>query len=222
MSADKSLVRRGRRQANVSVRIAWISFGALPCRKKKSWRQLASRCRWNRARLWHASELVSFLVWLRTYQPPGTLSRVRIQIQWGSQRCLRGLSKYHLCLEGYRFRSACGNRLETSDEVCESLQASNGMLLQLCHAVGMLLQLCHTIGMLLQLCHAAGILLQLCHAVGMLLQLCHAAGMLLQLCHAVGMLLQLCHAVGMLLQLCHAHFLTHPFQFIFHDHPATL
>jgi len=33
--ADKSLARPGREQANVSVRMAWISFGALPCRKKK-------------------------------------------------------------------------------------------------------------------------------------------------------------------------------------------
>ena len=33
--ADKSLGRPGRKQANVSVRMAWISFGALPCRKKK-------------------------------------------------------------------------------------------------------------------------------------------------------------------------------------------
>ena len=32
--ADKSLGRPGRRQANVSVRMAWISFVALPCRKK--------------------------------------------------------------------------------------------------------------------------------------------------------------------------------------------
>jgi len=30
--ADKSLARPGRKQANVSVRMAWISFGALPCR----------------------------------------------------------------------------------------------------------------------------------------------------------------------------------------------
>ena len=29
-----------------------------------------SRCCWNCARPWHASELVSFLVWLRTYQHP--------------------------------------------------------------------------------------------------------------------------------------------------------
>ena len=32
--ADKSLAQPGRKQANVSVRIAWISFGALPYRKK--------------------------------------------------------------------------------------------------------------------------------------------------------------------------------------------
>jgi len=31
MGADKSLARSGRKEANVSVRMAWISFGALPC-----------------------------------------------------------------------------------------------------------------------------------------------------------------------------------------------
>ena len=31
--ADKSLARPGRKKANVSVRMAWISFSALPCRK---------------------------------------------------------------------------------------------------------------------------------------------------------------------------------------------
>jgi len=30
--ADKSLARPGRKQADVSVRMAWNSFGALPCR----------------------------------------------------------------------------------------------------------------------------------------------------------------------------------------------
>ena len=71
-SADKSLARTGMKQANVSVRMAWISFNALPCRKiKKTWWQLASRCCWNRAHPWHASELVSFLDGLRTYQLPG-------------------------------------------------------------------------------------------------------------------------------------------------------
>jgi len=32
--AEKSLARPGRKQANVSVRMAWISFGALPRREK--------------------------------------------------------------------------------------------------------------------------------------------------------------------------------------------
>jgi len=35
---------------NVSFRMAWISFCALPCRKKRTWWQLASRCCWNGAR----------------------------------------------------------------------------------------------------------------------------------------------------------------------------
>jgi len=35
---------------SVSLRMAWISFGVLPCRKKKPWWQLASRYCWNRAR----------------------------------------------------------------------------------------------------------------------------------------------------------------------------
>ena len=51
----------------------WISFGALPYRggKKTCW-QLASRCCWTRARPWYASELVSFLVGLRTYKHTST------------------------------------------------------------------------------------------------------------------------------------------------------
>jgi len=74
--ADKSLARPGRKQANVSVRMPWISSGALPCGGWGTWWQLASRCCWNRARPWHASELVSLLVGLRTYQHPGTIYRV--------------------------------------------------------------------------------------------------------------------------------------------------
>ena len=35
---------------NISVRMAWISFGALPCREEKNGWQLASRCCWNYAR----------------------------------------------------------------------------------------------------------------------------------------------------------------------------
>jgi len=42
MGADKSLARPGRRQANVSVRMARISFGALPCRKKNLMRARVS------------------------------------------------------------------------------------------------------------------------------------------------------------------------------------
>ena len=34
---------------NGSVRMAWISFCALTCRKKRTWWQLASPCCWNRA-----------------------------------------------------------------------------------------------------------------------------------------------------------------------------
>jgi len=34
--ADKSLDRPGRKQANISVRMAWISLGALLCRGKKN------------------------------------------------------------------------------------------------------------------------------------------------------------------------------------------
>ena len=32
---DNSLARPGRKEAIVSVRMAWISFGALPCKEKK-------------------------------------------------------------------------------------------------------------------------------------------------------------------------------------------
>jgi hypothetical protein len=35
MGADKSLARLGIKQGNVSVRMARIHFGVLPCRKKK-------------------------------------------------------------------------------------------------------------------------------------------------------------------------------------------
>jgi len=50
----------------------WREFPSAPClagEKKSGW-QLTSRCCWNRARPWYASELVSFLVRLRTYQHP--------------------------------------------------------------------------------------------------------------------------------------------------------
>ena len=35
---------------NVSIRMTWISFGALPCKKNKTWWQTVSGCCWNRAR----------------------------------------------------------------------------------------------------------------------------------------------------------------------------
>ena len=41
---------------NISVRLAWISFGACLAWKKKNWWRLASRCCGNRRRIvWHAS-----------------------------------------------------------------------------------------------------------------------------------------------------------------------
>ena len=63
--ADKSLARPEWKQANVCQNGV---FPSAPCLAgKKTWWQLASRCCWNSARPWHASELVSFLVGLRTY-----------------------------------------------------------------------------------------------------------------------------------------------------------
>ena len=49
----------------------WREFPSAPCLaggKKETLWQLPSQCCWNCARPWHASELVSFLVGLRTYQ----------------------------------------------------------------------------------------------------------------------------------------------------------
>jgi hypothetical protein len=52
----------------------WRQFPSAPCLAgKEAWWQLASRCCWNRARPWHVSEIVSFLVGLRTYQNVGIL-----------------------------------------------------------------------------------------------------------------------------------------------------
>jgi len=51
----------------------WREFPSVPrlAGKRKTWWQLTSGCCWNRARPWHASELVSFLVGRRTYQHSG-------------------------------------------------------------------------------------------------------------------------------------------------------
>ena len=72
--ADKTLARPGRKQANVSVRVAWISFGALPCRKKNLMTVRGTMLLKSRASLEIASELFSFLVALRTYQHPGFIT----------------------------------------------------------------------------------------------------------------------------------------------------
>ena len=61
----------------------WREFPSAPCLAggKKTWWQLASRCGWNGARPWHASELVSFLVGLRTYQHAGSnLHQLRVNV----------------------------------------------------------------------------------------------------------------------------------------------
>ena len=66
----------------------WREFPSAPCLagKKKPWWQLASRCCWYRAGPWHASDLVSFLVGLRTYQRPRVLYRIK---QYISSRIVR-------------------------------------------------------------------------------------------------------------------------------------
>jgi len=48
-----------------------LEFPSAPCLAGKETWHLASRFCWNRARPWHASQLVPFLVELRTYQHPG-------------------------------------------------------------------------------------------------------------------------------------------------------
>jgi len=43
----------------------WLEVPSAPrLVRKKTWWQLTSRCCWNRARPWHATELLSFLVGL--------------------------------------------------------------------------------------------------------------------------------------------------------------
>ena len=69
-SADKSLARPERKQANVSVRMAWISFGALPCRKRNLMTARVSILLKSPASL-TCFRTFSFLVGLRTYQHPG-------------------------------------------------------------------------------------------------------------------------------------------------------
>ena len=84
--ADMLLARPGRKQANVFVRMAWISFDDLLCKKIKTWWQLTSRFCWNRARPWHASELVSILVGLRTYQHAGYVPWIFLRFSYSDQQ----------------------------------------------------------------------------------------------------------------------------------------
>ena len=54
----------------------WREFPSAPClAEKKRLDDIASRCCWNSVRPWHASQLVSFLVGLRTYQHPSITHR---------------------------------------------------------------------------------------------------------------------------------------------------
>jgi len=97
-NADKSLARPGRKQTNISVRMEWISFGVLHFRKKKkTWWQLASRCCWNRARPWRASELVSFLVGLRTYQHRGMTTLLLIFYYFQKWSFVKQIIKIWMC-----------------------------------------------------------------------------------------------------------------------------
>jgi len=70
--ADKSLARPGRKQANVSVRMAWISFGALQEKKK-----LDDSSRLDVVEIARVPDMLpslfSFLVGLRTYQHSGRI-----------------------------------------------------------------------------------------------------------------------------------------------------
>jgi len=66
--ADKSLSRPGRKQANVFVRVAWISFGALPCRKINVMTARVSMLLKSRASL--TCFRACFLVGPRIYQHP--------------------------------------------------------------------------------------------------------------------------------------------------------
>ena len=94
--------------------MAWSSFGALPCRGKKTCWQLASRCCWNCARPWHASELVSFLVGLRTYRHPGTEN----QIYQSKPRFIHKMSLHEVTLSWLcrlvGSENRCGNTLQPS------------------------------------------------------------------------------------------------------------
>jgi len=71
----------------------WREFPSAPCLAgKETWWQLASPFCWNDARPWHASEFVSFLVGLRTYQHPGIFVNCN-QVESG------GSTTVHICTQ---------------------------------------------------------------------------------------------------------------------------
>ena len=113
--AGKSLARQGRKQTNVSVRMEWISFGALSCGGGGgSWGvELGDSSRLDGVEIarvtWHASKLVSFLVGLRTYQHPSTCEL------WGYCAVIRcRMNSTSLCLI-----------FNKKDRVCELIHIIN-------------------------------------------------------------------------------------------------
>ena len=61
-----------------------------------NWWQLVSRCCWNRARPWCASEFVSFLVGLRTYQHSGT-TKLRVLV-WYKLLRIQSVDSLHILI----------------------------------------------------------------------------------------------------------------------------
>ena len=100
--------------------MTWISFDPLLCRGKKTRWQLASRCCWNRTRPGHASELVSFLVGLRTYQHPGMLKmwirNVLRQISANERFATNCQNRSHGRNGIMNSRALCGNPHSNLDE----------------------------------------------------------------------------------------------------------
>jgi len=80
----------------------WCVYPSAPflAGKTKTWWQLASRYCWNRARPWHASELVSFLVGLRTCQHPDSYIRINSALRRNTF-CHKLKITCHLCLENH-------------------------------------------------------------------------------------------------------------------------
>jgi len=96
--AGKSLARRGRKQVNVSARMAWISFGALPCREKK--KLMAARVS---MLLKSRPSLTCFLV---CFLPGGTKD---LSAQTGTQRITVSAVKCHLIFAFYLWKIASLN-----------------------------------------------------------------------------------------------------------------